>query len=120
MTRTDSTLLAAHGFGERLKAARKKLDITQEELASRSGLSTITLSKLESGVNNPSFNVIVALSISLKVEPNYLFGWPIKIHDSVNSERRMKLQTLVLYAEQLDNTWLDELISLAKLASTPR
>lgn len=105
-----------NSFGERLKTARKHLSITQEELASKAGLSTITISKLESGVNKPSFDVILALSHSMDIEPNYFFGWSNEISAKSNSVRRIKLQSLILQAEYLDDIWLDQLISLSKLA----
>lgn len=105
-----------NSFGERLKTARKHLSITQEELASKAGLSTITISKLESGVNKPSFDVILALSHSMDIEPNYFFGWSNEISAKSNSVRRIKLQNLILQAEHLDDIWLDQLISLSKLA----
>ena len=105
-----------NSFGERLKTARKYLSITQEELASKAGLSTITISKLESGVNKPSFDAILALSHSMDIEPNYFFGWSNEISAKSNSVRRIKLQSLILQAEHLDDIWLDQLISLSKLA----
>lgn len=105
-----------NSFGERLKTARKHLSITQEELASKAGLSTITISKLESGVNKPSFDVILALSHSMDIEPNYFFGWSNEISAKSSSARRIKLQSLILQAEHLDDIWLDQLISLSKLA----
>lgn len=105
-----------NSFGERLKTARKHLSITQEELASKAGLSTITISKLESGVNKPSFDVILALSHSMDIEPNYFFGWSNEISVKSSSARRIKLQSLILQAEHLDDLWLDQLISLSKLA----
>lgn len=105
-----------NSFGERLKTARKHLSITQEELASKAGLSTITISKLESGVNKPSFDVIIALSHSMDIEPNYFFGWSNEISAKSSSARRIKLQSLILQAEYLDDIWLDQLIALSKLA----
>lgn len=105
-----------NSFGERLKTARKHLSITQEELASKAGLSTITISKLESGANKPSFDVILALSHSMDIEPNYFFGWSNEISVKSSSARRIKLQSLILQAEHLDDLWLDQLISLSKLA----
>lgn len=108
--------LIENSFGERLKTARKHLSITQEELASKAGLSTITISKLESGVNKPSFDVIIALSHSMDIEPNYFFGWSNEISAKSSSARRIKLQSLILQAEYLDDIWLDQLIALSKLA----
>lgn len=120
MTSTRSTTTTARSFGERLKTVRKSFGLTQDELALKSGLSTITLSKLESGVNKPSYDAVLTLSNSLKVEPNYLFGWSDEIAEDTKSERRLKLRSLILHAEKLDDAWIDELISLSKLALSLR
>lgn len=116
MSNSSSTPSATHGFGGRLKTARKQAGLTQEELASKASLSTITLSKLESGANKPSFDVIVALCQSMNIDPNFFFGWSTEISVQHNSERRMKLQSLILNAEKLDDAWLDELVSISRLA----
>lgn len=104
-------------FAERLKTVRKRLGMTQEDLATVAGLSPITLSKLESGVNKPSFDVLWAIVIATKVEPNYFFAWNSKYSSLSNTERRLRLQELVLVAENLDEKWLDQIISLCEMAA---
>ncbi|WP_114214443.1 MULTISPECIES: helix-turn-helix transcriptional regulator [Brucella/Ochrobactrum group] len=106
---------ARHDFAERLKAARKHLKITQEELAGKAGLSTITISKLETGSNNPSFDVISLLCKAMDIEPNYFFGWTPDVTSITNAEQRRKIQRLLLNVEKLDDIWIDELISLSNL-----
>ncbi|MBQ0710771.1 helix-turn-helix transcriptional regulator [Ochrobactrum sp. AP1BH01-1] len=118
MTSTRSTTTTARSFGERLKTARKYFGLTQDELALKSGLSTITLSKLESGVNKPSYDAVLSLCNSLEIEPNYFFGWSDEMSEHTKSERRLKLRSLILHAEKLDDAWIDELISLSTLASS--
>ncbi|WP_052502988.1 helix-turn-helix domain-containing protein [Brucella anthropi] len=120
MTSDHSIQSAAQGFSLRLKAARKHLQLTQDELASKSGLSTVTLSKLESGKNRPSFDVIVALSNSLNIDPNYFFGWLTDLSMKNNAERKLKVQELLILVDTLDEKWLDQIISLAKMASSKR
>jgi len=116
MTSTRSTPTTARSFGERLKTVRRSFGLTQEELALKSGLSTITLSKLESGVNKPSYDAVLSLCHSLEIEPNYLFGWSDEMTADTRSERRLKIRSLILHAEKLDDAWIDELTSLSKLA----
>lgn len=56
-------------FGEWLKSRRKALDLTQEELAQRSGCSIFALRKIESGVRRPSKQLAGLLAISLQIPP---------------------------------------------------
>lgn len=58
-------------FGERAKRLRKLAGLTQEQLASRSGLSQTTISNIETG-RNASTSEVVALARALRVEPEYL------------------------------------------------
>ena len=45
----------------RLKAARASLDLSQEELAGRVGVSRQTISAIEKGDYNPTINLCVAI-----------------------------------------------------------
>ncbi len=49
----------------RLKAARKSLGITQDELVEIAEFSPVALSKIERGINRPSFENLAALSYAL-------------------------------------------------------
>ncbi|MCK4205967.1 helix-turn-helix transcriptional regulator [Brucella pituitosa] len=116
MTNSRHPSINAVGFGERLKTARRQCGFTQDELASKAGLSTITLSKLESGVNKPSFDVIVALCNSLEIDPNYFFGWSMEVSHQISTERRMKIQSVILNLEKLDDAWINQIITICQLA----
>lgn len=45
----------------RLKSARAALDLSQEELAQRCGVSRQTLSAIEKGDYNPTINLCIAI-----------------------------------------------------------
>ncbi len=75
MTPKQKAADSALGFRERLKTARKLRNLTQNELAAKSELSAVTLSKLETGVNKPTYDVLVTLAVALEVSPNFLLGW---------------------------------------------
>ena len=45
----------------RLKAARAGLDLSQEELAKRCGVSRQTISAIEKGDYNPTINLCIAI-----------------------------------------------------------
>ncbi len=64
----DEKALPAY-FGEWLKHRRKKLDLTQAELAGRAGCSVFALRKIESGERRPSKQLAGLLASSLEIPP---------------------------------------------------
>ena len=70
-------------FGRNLKRARLNLDLTQEELAKKVGVSTATINKYESGViENPSRKRIYDLAKALDCSPIDIMGWTEPDHAS--------------------------------------
>lgn len=62
-------------FPERLKHAREKLrDLSQVELAERSGLQGAAISHFENGLRKPSFENLRRLADALEVTTDYLIG----------------------------------------------
>lgn len=56
-----------------LKAARKLANLTQDQLAAKSGLDQTTISSLETGRKcNPSFTTVMKLSRALGIPPEAL------------------------------------------------
>lgn len=53
---------ALHLLGERVRDARKRLGISQEELAFRAEIDRTYVSQIERGVGNPSMIVLLRLS----------------------------------------------------------
>jgi ribosome-binding protein aMBF1 (putative translation factor) len=49
---------ATHSLGERLRKARERSGVTQQELESRSGLAQALISKLERGKHQPRFDTL--------------------------------------------------------------
>ena len=63
-------------IGEKIKALRTKLDLTQEELADAAGTTKQTIHKYETGIiaNIPASKV-KALADKLDTTPAFLMGW---------------------------------------------
>ena len=65
-------------FGKRLKAARKRALLTQEELADIIGVDKITLSNYETARRkdvNPSIETVYKIAATLKVSIDWLCGF---------------------------------------------
>ncbi len=59
-------------FGNVLRQARKEKEISQEQLAFDAGLDRSYVSKLETGVYQPSISTLFAISAVLQVKPSML------------------------------------------------
>lgn len=60
-------------LGDLVRGNRQNLNISQEELAHRSGLDRTYISGIERGTRNPSFTVIVSLALGLGISVSQLF-----------------------------------------------
>jgi transcriptional regulator with XRE-family HTH domain len=63
-------------FGARIKELRAEREITQEELAERVGIFRTYMSRIETGLGNPTLTTIHALADSLGVSVAELFEVP--------------------------------------------
>jgi transcriptional regulator with XRE-family HTH domain len=69
-------------FTERLRARRKALGLTQEQLAERSGFSTNYIARLEIGSSIPSLSTLNRLSKALRIEIQDLLANELQPTDS--------------------------------------
>jgi transcriptional regulator with XRE-family HTH domain len=60
-------------FAQRIRARRRALDLTQEDVALRIGTSTPYIGHLESGKRHPSEKVVVKLADALRIDRAELF-----------------------------------------------
>ena len=70
---------AARVFGERVRARRKELGGSQEDLADAAGLHWTFIGQVERGRRNVSLHNILKLAHGLKVDPGDLvrgLSWP--------------------------------------------
>lgn len=65
----------ATGVGARIKQARLKLGLTQEELGKRMGKTKYLISKVENGLDNLTLDKVSEYAKVLNVSPSYLMGW---------------------------------------------
>ena len=61
-------------FPEQLKAARKRKNLKQREVAEHLQITTHSYQQYESGDRRPNFETLVALADFLEVSADYLLG----------------------------------------------
>jgi len=71
MTTDDPLIL----FGKNLRKIRKKLEVSQEELAHNANLDRTFISTLERGLKNPSLKTILKIAQALRISPKDLLDF---------------------------------------------
>lgn len=84
-------------LGNRIKQARERIGITQEELADSIGVSRTTIARYELGEIEPKLRNLVALAERLSVSADYLLGVdPMNFHQlELSEEALMALQDFI-------------------------
>lgn len=114
--------LQAPGLPPRIRAARERLGLTQEQLAEKAGVSTGLIAQIEAGTTRPSLGTVERLSTALQVTPCHL------LVDDPDVERIVSVlgapvrrlitdpdgQSLLETASQLDPESLRRLLELAR------
>jgi transcriptional regulator with XRE-family HTH domain len=68
--------------GKRIRARRKDLGMTQEELGKKASVTKATINKYETGiVTNLKRSTIEDIASALNVSPSYIMGWTDNISD---------------------------------------
>lgn len=73
-------------IGENISKYRKIKGISQKVLAQQSGITAQTLSCIETGINNPSFNVMIKISQALDIPIAYIFTFDEAIYSIEDKE----------------------------------
>lgn len=96
-------------LGSRIRAYRKQLKLTQEELSEYAGISLSFLGHIERGTRRASLETIVAICNAMKVSPQYL------LQDSladdivgIPSENRGKKKDILREVSNLLDHYYDE------------
>lgn len=63
-------------FGKRLQEIRKMRRFTQLMLAEKVEVDAKYISRIESGISSPSFEMITKFALALDVQPELLFKFP--------------------------------------------
>lgn len=70
LRRTDDPLVG--DLGSNLREARKRLELTQEQVAERSGVHPTEVSRIEAGKRDPRISTLLRLAAAVQVQPGQL------------------------------------------------
>ncbi|MEA9983714.1 MULTISPECIES: helix-turn-helix domain-containing protein [Subtercola] len=88
---------AARIVGERIRATRQQLGLSQEDLADLAEMHVTNVGKVERGQTNPSLSTLVALSGALNAE---LDGWVAGLTAAMIPGRTHRLSAAEFLREQ--------------------
>ncbi len=98
--------MASGTLGERLRAARRRLGMSQDELGAVVGVSQPAISRLEYGSSPPERDTIARLAAALGVAPEWLLGTAAAAPNASTNRDEFgsmtRLQALAEYRELLD------------------
>ena len=100
-------------FGRRVRTLRRKLSLTQEELAEKVGISASFLGHIERGSRIASLETLVLLCNTLKASPQMLLAASLEddltahMPPDISPEERAKLSAFLRMAQDTLNGWDD-------------
>lgn len=71
MSKIDSEKTIGLKIGKYVKKRRLAMDLTQEQLAALTDVSTNHISSIETEVSNPSYDLLIKLAAALNTTPDY-------------------------------------------------
>lgn len=91
-------------YGERIKARRKELKLTMQELSERMGYSRSAISRIESGEIDLPQSRISQFARELQTTPGYLMGWDVEPEEagSVAAKVLKSTETYQMVKEYLE------------------
>lgn len=81
-------------FAERLRATRKALNLTQEHVAAKLGVTPTTYSRYENGKREPNVECLKKLSNIFNVSADFLINTNLYNKDAVLNETEKKLLSM--------------------------
>lgn len=73
MLRYNTSMGSQEKFGHNLRLARKKADLTQQQVAEKAKLHTNYYARVERGEENPSYEVLEKIIKALKIKSSDVF-----------------------------------------------
>ncbi|MBC2592861.1 helix-turn-helix transcriptional regulator [Ruficoccus amylovorans] len=104
-------------FKDRLKALRERRQLSQADVAERSGLMPAAISHFETGKRSPSFDNLRKIADALDVSVDYLLGRIDEEQYGMGSVSAPRSRELFRNAENLSDSSLNFLNEMAKALS---
>lgn len=103
-------------IGQRIKARRKELKISADELAKKLGKDRSTIFRYEKGdIENLPLDILEPIAAVLLTTPQYLMGWEEKEKQSTESELSLKKKEFIRKVEGMSDTQIDRLEQILAL-----
>jgi transcriptional regulator with XRE-family HTH domain len=98
-------------IGDRIKARRKQLRMSAEELAKRLGKDRSTIYRYEKGdIENLPLDILEPIAAALETTPQYLMGWE-------EVQKKNNIQADIVLRMQRDEVFLEAVESLYSMDS---
>ncbi len=110
-----------HAFAEAIRTKRRELNLTQDELAARIGISTPYVGHLESGKRHPSDKIVAKMAAALDLGNRELFFLANPHAQALISKPAAKGSTWEQFRKdeklrRLHNVLKDEMVVLSQVA----
>lgn len=92
--------------GQRLREARKKVNLTQEELANIIGVKAAEVSQYESNKRTPRWPTFNKLLDALHITADEVLGRDVTVHDGEDYEVKMAKEDLQILSSIKENSKL--------------
>jgi transcriptional regulator with XRE-family HTH domain len=99
-------------FGKLTAAHRRRLGLTQEQLAEAAAVSVDMISKIEIGKTGASFDLIERLSSALKVDPAELFTTEVP-NGALRNEQYLALSERLVGLSNSELDWIAGVVDAA-------
>lgn len=94
-------------IGERIKARREELGMTQDELAKKAGYKyRSSINKIELGGQRLPQKKIVEIARALRVTPSYLMGWEDNVYINEDGEPALIAELTAIQEELVEKVML--------------
>lgn len=104
-----------YNIGANIRSARKRADLTQEELSESVGVTPQYLSDLERGLVGTSISTLVKICSKLNVSADFVLFGGIGDKDGVNTTLIEKIQRMPKHKADLIETTLNLLIAAMEM-----
>lgn len=107
-------------IGTKIRDARLALNLTQEELARRIGVSKNAVSNYENGVSTPKVELLCALMKALQVDANYIYDVSDSSTGPIPLSPHERHVLLAYRAHPEAQPFVDKLLGVEAVETAPR